>query len=171
MIQMRSVWLILAVLLAVPAAHAQWKWKDKQGHINVSDLPPPLDVPDKDVLARPEAGIRHAAASAAAAATSSGAASGAASAARADRPRADPELEARRKAAEKGRADKGKAESERVAAERAANCQRARSQLTTLESGQRLARVNDKGEREILDDRSRAQEMQTARDLASSNCQ
>jgi hypothetical protein len=164
---MRSIWLVLAVLLVVPAAHAQWKWKDKQGHINVSDLPPPLDVPDKDVLARPEAGIRHAAASAAAAPS---AASGAASSARVDRQRADPELEARRKTAEKDRADKVKAESERVAAERAANCQRARGQLTTLESGQRLARVNDKGEREILDDRSRVQEMQTARDLAAANC-
>ena len=36
------------------------------------------------------------------------------------------------------------------------NCQRARSHMASLESGQRVASTNDKGEREILDDNQRA---------------
>ncbi|MDE2567021.1 MAG: DUF4124 domain-containing protein, partial [Burkholderiales bacterium] len=45
--------LLLTLLVALPA-QAQWKWRDKAGHITVSDLPPPRDVPDADILARPD---------------------------------------------------------------------------------------------------------------------
>jgi hypothetical protein len=172
MFEMRLMWVALAVLLVVPAAQAQWKWKDNRGQIHVSDLPPPLEIPEKDVLLRPDLSAHRAAASAAVAA--SGAASAVASTAsgpRVERSRSDPELEARRKRAEQERGDKLKAEADKVSGERAANCQRARAQIGTLESGQRLVRVNEKGDREILDDRSRGQEIQTARDLAAANCQ
>jgi hypothetical protein len=47
---------------------------------------------------------------------------------------------------------------------------RAKRHLATLESGQRIARINDKGEREIIDDKVRAEEMQAARKVASSDC-
>ena len=51
---------------------------------------------------------------------------------------------------------KAKAEEQRVAAAKAENCKRAREQIRTLESGMRMARINDKGEREVLDDKARA---------------
>ena len=50
------LWLAATLtVLAAPPAFAQWKWKDAQGRVTVSDLPPPRSVPDKDILQRPEA--------------------------------------------------------------------------------------------------------------------
>jgi hypothetical protein len=40
----------LALLLAAAPASAQYKWRDARGQIHISDLPPPREVPDKDVL-------------------------------------------------------------------------------------------------------------------------
>ena len=82
----------------------------------------------------------------------------------------DPELEAKRKKAEQEDAAKAKADEQRVAAAKAENCKRAREQIRTLESGMRMARVNEKGEREVLDDKMRADEMKRARDLANADC-
>ena len=39
-----------------------------------------------------------------------------------------------------------------------------------MESGQRMARMNDKGEREILDDKQRAEESRRAREVIASDC-
>ena len=82
----------------------------------------------------------------------------------------DRELEARKRATELEQAAKAKAEHERLATQRADNCRRARGHLAALESGQRMARVNDKGEREVLDDRGRADEARLARDVVASDC-
>jgi hypothetical protein len=53
---------------------------------------------------------------------------------------------------------------------RADNCKRAREHLASLDSGVRLARTNEKGEREILDDKARADEMQRTRQIMASEC-
>lgn len=157
---------LLALLLALPA-QAQWKWRDASGRVTASDLPPPREVPEKDILQRPS-GARAPTNAPAAVAAAASAASSAASAVPA-KP-ADKELEARKKAADQQAQAKAKAEEQRLAAVRADNCQRARSHLSTLESGQRMARVNEKGEREVIDDRTRAAEMQRARDVIASDC-
>jgi hypothetical protein len=83
---------------------------------------------------------------------------------------ADPELEAKRKKAEQEDADKKKAEDAKVAAVKADNCARARAQMRTFDSGVRVARTNDKGEREFLDDKARAQEANRVREVVSSDC-
>jgi hypothetical protein len=84
---------------------------------------------------------------------------------------ADPELEAKRKKAEADAAAKAKADQERIAALKADNCSRARAQLTTLQSGIRLAQTNAKtGEREFLDDKQRASETRRVQDVVSSDC-
>jgi hypothetical protein len=82
----------------------------------------------------------------------------------------DRELEARKQAAEQANKDRAKADENRAAAQRAENCNRARAHVTALESGQRIARVNAQGEREILDDKGRAEEMQRARQVIASDC-
>ena len=82
----------------------------------------------------------------------------------------DPELEARRKKSETEQADKQKAEDVKVAAQRAENCQRAKSHMSSLDSGIRLSRTNEKGEREILDDKQRADEVQRTRQIIASDC-
>lgn len=147
--------------LALPA-DAQWKWRGANGQIQYSDLPPPPGVSEKDILQRPTgASLR-----AAAAVNSTPAASAPPLAPKG----VDPELEAKRKKAEQDEAAKAKAEEQRVAAAKAENCTRAREQMRTLESGMRMARVNEKGEREVLDDKMRAEELKRARDVANADC-
>jgi type IV secretory pathway VirB10-like protein len=161
--------LVLAslTLLAALPADAQWKWRDKDGRITVSDRPPPREVPEKDILGRPNTAAQRAQAAAAAAP-----AAGTAIAAQASAPvtALEREVQARRRAAEEDKAAKMKAEEERNAARRAENCRNARNHLAALDSGQRIARMNDKGEREVLDDAARAQEAQRAREVIASDC-
>ena len=156
------------VLVALPA-QAQWKWRDAAGHVQYSDLPPPSGTPDKDILGRPAAQNRAAAAAAAQLPASAASAPRAAASALAPRT-VEPELEAKRKQAEAELAAKKKADDEHNAAARADNCKRAKSQMQTLESGVRLARTNDKGEREILDDAQRDAEMKRTRDVVAADC-
>lgn len=157
----------LALLLALAAtalpAKAQWKWKDKSGQITASDLPPPRDIPEKDILQRPDPNLRLRQAAAAPAAS-------AAATAAPLRPAGDKDLEARKRAGEQEQSAKARADEERLAQQRAENCRRARSHVAALESGQRIARTNDKGEREILDDKGRADEMRRANEVIASDC-
>ena len=37
-------------------------------------------------------------------------------------------------------------------------------------SGMRMARINEKGEREVMDDKMRAEEMKRAREMADADC-
>ncbi|MBG6078340.1 type IV secretory pathway VirB10-like protein [Rubrivivax gelatinosus] len=150
---------VAACLLAlVGTAQAQWIWRDRNGQITASDLPPPREVADKDILQRPSNARRVPPPPAAAASAASAPA------------KTEPELEQRRRAAEQEQQSKAKAEQERVAQQRADNCRRARSQLAGLQSGQRIARLNEKGEREILDDRGRAEESRRAEGIIASDC-
>jgi hypothetical protein len=155
--------LLACALLAMPA-QAQWTWRDKTGQVNASDRPPPREVPDKDILSRPAADHRRATA------TPASAASGNTAAASAPATALERELQARKRATEQEQAAKAKADEERTASQRAENCRNARSQIAALESGQRIARMNAQGEREVLDDRGRADEQRRAREAAAANC-
>jgi type IV secretory pathway VirB10-like protein len=150
------------LLLAALPATAQWKWKDARGQVVISDVPPPREIPDRDVLQKPDVVTRRAAQPAPAAS-----APAQESVAKA---KADPELEARKKKSEQEQSDKVKAEEDKVAAQRAENCRRARSHMATLDSGIRLSRTNEKGEREILDDKQVADEVNRTRQIISSDC-
>ncbi len=157
------VWTLLSLGM-VTAQAANWKYRDTQGRIVVSDLPPPAGVQDKDILERPTTVVRRAPAPTAPA-----------SAAATPAPTAvaqgnDPELEARRKKAATEQEQKQKVEQEKDAVQRAENCSRAKSHLAALGDGLRIARTNEKGEREILDDKGRAEEMQRARQVIGSDC-
>jgi hypothetical protein len=156
---------LAALLLCAAEAQAQWKWRDSRGQIHLSDIPPPRDIPDKDVLQRPDLSSRKAAAQAAPAASAPAVAAAAVA-----KPPVDPELEERRKRAEQEKAARTKADEQKLAAARKDNCQRAREQLATMESGQRIARIKADGEREILDDDQRAREARRARDLIAADC-
>ena len=163
--------LLAATLLSLPA-EAQWKWRDKSGHVQYSDLPPPLGTPEQDILNRPATGQRRPGPiSQAPVSIVSTASPASAAASGALMPRtSDPDLESARKKAEADAAAKAKAEVQRVAAAKAENCARAKTQLTTLESGIRLARANANGEREFLDDKQRADETKRTKDLISADC-
>jgi Domain of unknown function (DUF4124) len=159
---------LITTLLCLGMATAQaatWKYRDAQGRIVVSDLPPPAGVQDKDILERPTVVVRRAPAAAASAAAPAPTAAPTAVA-----QGNDPELEARRKKAATEEELKQKVQQEKDAAQRSENCSRAKSHLAALGDGQRIARTNDKGEREILDDKGRAEEMQRARQVIASDC-
>ena len=159
-----TVWVVAGVVASAFAlpAEAQWKWRDASGRTQYSDLPPPPGVAEKDILSRPA--LSRPVAPVAASAASTPASAGLSVKG------AEPELEAKRKLAEQAEADKRKAEEAKQAAVRADNCQRAREQIRTLDSGIRIARVNPQGEREVLDDAARAEEARRARQTASADC-
>jgi hypothetical protein len=161
-------WLALCAVLAAPPAYAQWKWRDKSGQVHMSDVPPPAGVPDESILQRPSAARPIAPSAAVPAASAASAAPGSAVSTPS---KLEAEAQARKRKTEDEEKAKQKAADEKNAAARAENCDRAKRHLASLESGVRLARLNDKGEREYLDDKARADEAQAARRVVSSDCQ
>jgi len=158
---------LVALSLAAAAGGAcaestTWKWRDANGQVHVSDLPPPPSVPASAILARPPQVNRWIAPPAAAASAAKAAASGVA--------RTDPELDARRRRSDEEQLTQKKLQDEKDAATRADNCTRARSNLAALQDGQRMVRANAQGEREVLDDKGRAEEIARARAIISSDC-
>ena len=159
--------------LAVVGAQAQtlWKWRDAAGQLHISDQAPPPGTPVKNIISSPTGGptltTTTTSSSSTTTTTAATPASGAASAPLTD-------LEKRKKAADQERVDKEKADHAAVEAKNAAirkdNCSRAQASAAALQSGQRMAKYNDKGEREFLDDAGRAGELKRAQDLAAANC-
>lgn len=170
----RSVAMILALgLLVAGPAVAQWKWRDRSGHTQYSDMPPPPNTPEPDILQRPNgrastpgrpAGVLTTTTAPASAPSSPSAPP--LSAARAS----DPELEARRRQADQEAAAKKRADDARQAAARAENCARAQETKRTVDSGIRITRTNLQGEREYLSDADRAAEARRAQQVIASDC-
>jgi hypothetical protein len=160
--------LILAGLaLAATSANAgtQWKWRDASGAVQYSDRPPPAGTPDASILQRPAASRVIQLAKPA---------SDADSAASAPKPPAakasESDLDVKRRKAEEEKAAQHKVEEEKQAKARAENCTQARNYQRTLNDGIRIARTNSKGEREILDDKGRAEEQKRTQEAISNNC-
>ncbi|HEX6322029.1 MAG TPA: DUF4124 domain-containing protein [Burkholderiales bacterium] len=157
--------LVLAVLLAAAAGASaqQYKWVDRNGRIQYGDMPPP------GVQAMP---LR----------TPSGRAAPppAATDEAKDKPKSEAkrgpltpaqqeaEFRKRRDEAEKQRLKQAQAAEE--AAARKENCAVARNQLRTMESGQRIARTDARGERYFLEDAQIAQEAAKARQAVQQWC-
>ena len=156
------VGLSFLVLAGAASAGVQWKWRDANGAIQYSDRPPPPGTPEQAILARPS-GYKPPAARAPVEAASAPASNAA--------PNVDPALEAKRKKAEDETKARKKADDEKLAAQKADNCNRARSYMRTLQDGMRITRTKANGEREVLDDQGRAEEMQRTQDAIGSNCE
>lgn len=170
----RILLVALIAASACPVADAQWKWRDGRGAVQYSDVPPPQGTPDKDILERPRGSSARIAPVAAAPASASAASATTGGPVPTG---VDADLEAKRRKAEIERIEKEnkaaaarKADEERVAMVRADNCKRATSALKSLEDGVRLSRTNEKGEREVLDDKARAEETARMRQVISADC-
>ncbi len=168
--------LILGCACALPlAASAQWQWVDTSGKKVFSDQPPPLDVPEKNILRRP-AGAAGRAGTAVTAPPSSGATGADTAAATPGAPPTpkpsgvDKELEEKTRKAEEAEKAKQAAAKAKVAQTKADNCARAKQGKATFDSGIRVARVNAQGEREIMDDKARAAEAQRIQSVIDSDC-
>jgi hypothetical protein len=161
---------VVSLALCVPlTAHAQWKWRDSNGRLHASDLPPPITVAEKDILQRPGP-PRATVAGSASAAPTAGSASAASATVPRQRTAQERDVEQRQKAETQDKLARKTAEDERLAGQRKDNCQRAREAVATLESGQRVARISASGEREILTDAQRADDLRRARSVAASDC-
>lgn len=164
--------LLLVALAAAPDASAQYQWRDANGRMVYSDMPPPASVPPSAVQRAPArqtpagtSGGSGATASAMAPAPAPAAPS-AASAPSA----ADAEMAFRKRRMEREEAERKAAEAETRAQRAAAACEVSRAQVRTLESGMRVARVNERGEREFIDDATRASQLETARKSVRELC-
>lgn len=158
----------LVTALTLPAALAQWQWIDSSGRKVFSDTAPPQGTPDKNILKRPGQGgsVAPSAPSEPVVASPTAPAAPAAP----QLPAQDKELEARKKQAEAAEEAKRKAETERMARARTDNCNRATQARNTLDSGIRVATTNAKGEREFMDEKTKASERQRLEQIIRSDC-
>ena len=162
----------LLALAAVGAdAQTLWKWRDASGQMHITDTPPPAGTPARNIISgTPASPALTTTTSSSSTTTTTTAADPAAPAASAG----ESALDKKKKAADKERSDKEKADRAAVDAKNAAirkdNCARAQASLAGLQNGQRIAKINDKGEREVLDDAGRADEIRRTQDVVASNC-
>lgn len=148
--------------VALPA-QAQWKWKDAQGKVQYSDLPPPQGTPDKDILQRPPGAqqritLRPFGASAADAASAPAAPAAAASA------------PAKTRAQEAEQLAKQRQEAKRAEDQKKENCEMYQRTIETLQSGMRIQRTDEKGERSYLDEKQIAAEVARTRAMMANQC-
>jgi hypothetical protein len=151
-------------------AQAQWSWKDKDGSRVFSDQPPPPGVAEKDILKRPP-GVRAPSVAAVSETTTSTPSASTSTTATAPKISGkDSELEKKKKEAEAQEAAKKKAEAEKTSAAQKENCERAKRAKTSFDSGVRISTTNAKGEREIMDEATRASESKRLQDIIASDC-
>ena len=140
----------LVALLAAAAANAQvYEWKDEKGKTHYSDKPP-IGAPraPRTIDSQPAATVSSP-----------------------QKTTADRELEFRKRQKDaQESAEKAKKE-QTASADKKENCENARRLLETLESGERIALRDDKGERYYMDDSQRQQESARARQAIQSSCQ
>ena len=82
----------------------------------------------------------------------------------------DPGMESKKREMEASKAREKEQQAQEQAQAKAENCERARGALRTLESGQRISRVDKDGERYFLEEKEIEAETQRARDSVSRNC-
>jgi hypothetical protein len=166
--------LIGAACLMSMAASAQWQWTDKDGRKVFSDRAPPADIQEKNILKRPGGRGATAAASDVSAVSGAGAiAAASAPQSGASSPKLsgiDKELIEKKKKADEAETAKRKAEEERIVKAKVENCARAKQSKASFDSGVRIARTNDKGEREIMDDLARATEVKRIQVIIDADC-
>lgn len=146
---MKRLSLAVAAMLVTAAVNAQiYQWKDETGKTIISDKPP--------VGAARTARKIEAEAPAATAA--------------APKTTADREMDFRKRQKDaQESADKAQKE-QAAAAEKKENCDKARRYLLSLESGERVALRDDKGERYYMEDAQRQQEIGKARQAMQASC-
>jgi hypothetical protein len=161
---------VFALTAASLPVLGQWQWTDSAGKMVFSDRAPPPEVPDKAIRKRPNAAGAADPAPAASGPSIMPAAIAASAASATVIRRTDSALAAKVKQAERAEVAQRGAQEARLRQARADNCARAKSALAHLASGQRVARSNDRGEREVLDDAARALEQRRLQGVVDTEC-
>lgn len=146
---MRRIALLAAALcIALPSGAQIYQWKDQNGKTVISDKPPVGPATQQRQID-----------------SGSSANGGRTQPSAADR---EMEFRKRQKEAQESAEKARKAETE--TSEKNDNCQRAQRQLQMLESGERIAMRDDKGERYYMEDAQREQEKAKARQFIEAQC-
>jgi len=167
---------IAALATTCMGAFAQWQWVDKDGRKVYSDRAPPADILDKNILKRPmgrsQAGPTEVGAASASAEPTSASAVPAvpASAAGSNVSPLDKEIETKKKLAAEAEVARKKAEVERIAKAEIESCALAKQAKASLDSGVRISRTNAAGEREVMDDAARANELKRIAGIMKTDC-
>lgn len=149
----RTTLLLLGFLVSFAAQAQIYQYKDASGRTVLTDQPPPSNIKKETLSSRVPA---------------EPAAAGKASAEPKSMAERDLEFKKRQKEAQEA-----SAKAEKEAADKAArqqDCAQAQRQLQMLESGERLATRDDKGERVYIDDKQRAAEIDRAKKFMSEVC-
>jgi membrane protein involved in colicin uptake len=144
----RSPYLLIAAFLPALSCAQVYSWKDANGKVHYGDRPPAAQQTEARKLAAPPPVDAEAER-------------------KALNERLMADREKQQKAQEEG---KKKQESQTEAKKRAEGCQRARSSLAAIESGQIRYALNAKGERTALDGAARETEIARARRAVSEWC-
>lgn len=152
---------VLATLAVSSAAFAQYVWLDERGVKQYSDMPPPASVPQKRILKAPGSSSRAVASTSA---ESAAPATQGEETAKDKTPLTTAEKNAdfNKRRAEQAEKEKKAAEEAQRVAENAKRCEQARSYQRALQSGTRIARTDNNGERSFLSDEQRASEAREA---------
>lgn len=142
------------LLLALPALAGSWQWRDAAGRMVYSDLPPPAEVRAEQILRSPTQRVDASAPASPAAAPNW----------------VDKEQASRKRAAEREESERKQREEREQLANSARACEDARTALRTLESGIRVAVLNERGERDVLDDAARTQRTDNMRKEVARSC-
>jgi len=145
----RQLLVTLLLTVAAVAAHAEvYRWVDAQGKVQYSDQPPP-DVNAQKVTTKP---------------------TGVAQPAPTAKTYQEQEQDFRKRRVEQEEQAKKQAEIDRQTKIRQDNCIQSRGRLASLQAGGRFAKINEKGEREYLDDTGTAAAIAEAQKAVSDWC-
>jgi len=150
---------VASVAIAAPSHAQTYQWKDSSGRTVVSDTPPPGQAAKSArAIGAPQPSVFKEIKPAEPAA------------AEPPKTAAEKDLEFKKRQQEnKEKAEKAEKE-QKAAADKRDNCERARRQLTVLESNQPLITLNEKGEQQDMDKARREQEMARARQYVNDLC-
>ena len=148
-----------ALAFAQPSFAQQYKWVDQNGKIQYGDTPPPgvkatpLKAPSSGPAAAPAPASKDAK----------------------DEPKgaltpAQQDAEFRKRQKDAAKAQEKEAKSAEDTKAKRENCSNAQEQLRVLESGQRVARTDEKGERYFIDDEQRSADIARARKIVQQSC-
>ncbi len=149
----------LGIALTVTALNAgaqTYQWKDSSGRTIISDTPPPGTAKE---------GSRTIGGKAPPSTTSS-----AAKPAEAPKTYAEKDMEFKKRQQEASEKADKEAKEKALAAEKRDNCDRAQKHIALLESGQRSATVDEKGERRIMNESEKEGEIERARRAVKDSC-
>lgn len=168
---MRRSALLLALLVALPVSAQVYSWRDRDGRVHYSDLPPPgMGAQLVRGAAQPAAAPGSEGGSGEAGGTPAEAPTGEASTSEGPKSLAEREREFRERRAAAAEAEAEAQKQAEQQAERERVCADMKNQLAGLESGQRVARFNAAGEREVMDDAARNEEAARLRQQIERAC-